>query len=95
MKREMKHTWLSKEDFLKANPRNFAIVGFAVDGETANDLVLIDGGDGIRKWSLSQKLNNLLIGKYGDDDSGWIGKVISVQQTMNDKGEYRRSVSGV
>ena len=93
MERQRKYNWLSKEDFLIKNPRPFTIVGLVIDGE--DELILIDPGDGVRKWSLSNKLNNLLLDTFGSDDEKWIGQTIVIEQSKNSQGELRRIPVGV
>lgn len=81
MKRSKVYGWLPKTLFEKQNP----LTGIVVSVEDANDEIImrIDINKTVYQISLYGERLNSMIHQFGEEDSKWIGKQISISHLQD------------
>lgn len=81
MKRTKTYNWLPASLFEKANPLNAIILG--VENSTDDTLLRLSIDKEVYQMSLWGKNLNVLIDKFGDEDTAWLGKSIQLQRVTD------------
>ena len=95
-KQQRDHKWLNAKDFGKINPLHAVITDIWIEKKARGDETVIEFlAEGQLRVCMSIWGNNknVLIDKFGDEDSLWIGKHITIFQEKQNDGSCFRTIT--